>query len=90
MLPDREHLALERVAMFPGTAGGPARHESWTDYLRRDASGLTDAPVRPALSGTLQAALSEERARLARFTRQGAPNIPSPMLAALCQAPFEG
>ena len=55
-----------------------------------DASGLTDAPVRPALSGTLQAALSEERARLARFTRQGAPNIPSPMLAALCQAPFEG
>ncbi len=90
MLPDREHLSLERVAMFPGGGPGrPSRHESWTDYLRRDASGMSDAPVRPALAGTMQAALSAERTRLAAFTSRGAPNIPAPMLAALCSAPFE-
>ena len=90
MLPDREHLALERVAMLPGGGPGrPSRHESWTDYLRRDPHGLTDAPVRPVLAGTMQAALSAERARLAAFTSRGSPNIPAPMLAALCSSPFE-
>jgi hypothetical protein len=85
MRPDRAHLALERVAMLPGS---PRRHESWTDYLRRDRDGLHDAPARPVLAGTLQAALSDERARLAEWTKSRPAAIPPPLLTALRNSPF--
>ncbi len=85
MRPDRVHLALERVAMLPN---GRIRHESWTDYLVRDAAGLHDAPARPVLEGTLQTALSAERRRLAVFTQARPATIPAQLLAALRGSPF--
>ena len=85
MLPDREHLALERAASLPGS---PPRHESWTDYLRRDSAGLHDAPARPVLAGTLQAALSAERTLLAYWAGGQVAAMPPPMLTALSASPF--
>ena len=85
MRPDRTHLELERAAMLPS---GGIRHESWTDYLKRDAAGLHDAPARPVLDGTLQATLSAERKRLAVFTATRPATIPAQMLAALRISPF--
>jgi len=85
MLPDREHLALERTASLPGAL--PV-HESWTDYLRRDTAGLHDAPARPVLAGTLQAALSAERTRLAYWAGGQVAAMPPPMLTALSASPF--
>lgn len=61
-VPDGSRLRLQRTASAP--RGRATRWEAWTDYLAwRPGAAMVDAPVRPVLEGTWQAALSGQRRR---------------------------
>lgn len=62
MLPDRQHITLERSAALHRTAWV---RESWTDYLAPAMGGLVDTPPRPVLAGTWQAGMSRQRQTVA-------------------------
>lgn len=62
---DRRQIAFQRDSAVPESAT-LWRRESWTDYLAwRAPVGLADAPVRPPLAGTRQAAVAQWRQRAA-------------------------
>ena len=59
-VPDRQRLRLQRTASI--RRGHANRREDWTDYLSwQGAAPMADAPVRPVLAGTWQAALAAQR-----------------------------
>ena len=61
---DRTRLSITRTAADP-RPGLPKRWENFTDYLAWcELAPLADAPVRPPLPGTRQAALSAVRANV--------------------------
>ncbi len=68
MLPDRAHISLQRDA---ARHEGVWRRESWTDYLRLSNAALINAPARPVLAGSWQAALSGERTGCAATLKPG-------------------
>lgn len=85
MLPDRRHVVFERTAAWrdSGSHDMTLRRESWTDYLRWDEGGLHDAPPRPVLSGTRQAALSAWRATLRAMIPGACREVTPDLLAAI-------
>jgi hypothetical protein len=67
VIPDGSGLILARAAARPGADGRSWRREAWTDYLRwapqpPPGGPMRDAPARPPLPGTWQAALAARRA----------------------------
>lgn len=84
-VPDRQRLRLERSASAPRGRG--RRHEDWTDYLAwQEGAAMVDAPVRPVLAGTWQAALAAQRADMRALLADGPRALP-PGLLARCPPP---
>lgn len=84
-VPDRQRLRLERNASVPRGRG--YRREVWTDYLAwQGAQPMADAPVRPVLAGTWQAALAAQRAGTRTMLLVGLRSVP-PGLVASCRPP---
>jgi hypothetical protein len=84
-VPDRQRVRLERLASAPRGRG--YRHEEWIDYLAwQELAPMTDAPVRPVLAGTWQAALAGQR-DCVRALLAGGPAWVAPELLACCPAP---
>jgi hypothetical protein len=84
-VPDRQRLRLERTASAP--RGRSYRRESWTDYLAwQGEAPMADAPVRPVLAGTWQAALAAQRADMVAILAGGRRDV-SPELVASCPPP---
>jgi len=84
-VPDGRRLRLERTASAPRGRG--FRHEQWTDYLDwRKAGPMADAPVRPVLAGTWQAALAAQRADMLATLAVNLRAVPPALLAA-CPPP---
>jgi len=82
---DRLRLRLQREASAPRGRG--YRREQWTDYLGwQGAAPLADAPVRPVLAGTWQAALAAQRAEMRAVLTVG-PRGVAPALVAACPPP---
>jgi hypothetical protein len=80
---DRSRLRIERTASVP-RHGLPLRWESWTDLVAwRDQAPLADAPVRPPLPGTRQAALAAGRARVFTLLNEPCQGVGEPMIAAV-------
>ena len=85
VVPDGRRLRLERNASAPRGRG--FRHEQWTDYLAwREAGPMADAPVRPVLAGTWQAALAAQRADMLAVLAVDLRAVPPALLAA-CPPP---
>jgi hypothetical protein len=81
-VPDGCRLRLERTASAPRGRG--VRREAWTDYLAWRAGGaMTDAPVRPVLAGTWQAALAEQRGSGLALLTEPPNGVPAALAAAL-------
>jgi hypothetical protein len=80
---DRTRLRIERTASVP-RHGLPLRWENWTDLLAwHDQAPLADAPVRPPLPGTRQAALAAGRARAAALLNEPCQAVSALMIAAV-------
>lgn len=84
LMPDRVHVMLQRSAARRQGTGW--RREAWTDYLRFTGAGLADAPPRPVLSGTWQAALAARRAEIAVLLGARRGSVPESILAAFREA----
>jgi hypothetical protein len=83
---DHTRLRIERAAAIP-RPGLPLRWESFTDFLAwRAQAPLADAPVRPPLPGTRQAALAAARARVAALLDEPCQAVTAPILAAVTSA----
>jgi hypothetical protein len=81
-VPDGRRVQLERTASAP--RGHGVRREAWIDYLAWQAEGaMTDAPVRPVLAGTWQAALAEQRAAILGLLAVNLPGVPAALVAAV-------
>ena len=80
MMPDREHISLQRHAT---SNAGLVRQESWTDYLRVSERSLVNAPQRPPLAGTWQHALSEERQQCESLMADAQTHVPPAALTLL-------
>lgn len=84
-VPDGQQLRLQRIGTVPRGKG--YHREDWTDYLTWTIGApMRDAPVRPVLAGTWQAALSEQRAAMRAMLGVGLHSVPAALLAA-CPAP---
>ena len=84
-VPDGRRLRLQRVAACPRGRGW--RREEWTDYLAWQEDGpMADAPVRPVLAGTWQAALAAQRQAVLALLAVGLRGVP-PALLACCPPP---
>ena len=84
-VPDHQRLRLQRSASAPRARG--YRREEWTDYLAwQEAAPMADAPVRPVLAGTWQAALAAQRAEVRALLVVGLRAVP-PGLLAHCPPP---
>ncbi len=84
-VPDHQRLRLERNASVPRGPG--YRREAWTDYLAwQGEAPMADAPVRPVLAGTWQAALAAQRAGTRTMLVVGPRGVP-PGLVASCRPP---
>ena len=87
---DGVRLRLQRIASAPRGRG--YRREEWIDYLAwQNTAPMLDAPVRPVLAGTWQAAQAAQRiatlALLAGASLTGNLNTVSPALLAACPPP---
>ena len=82
---DGVRLRLERTASARWGKG--THHEEWIDYLAWQAEApMADAPVRPVLAGTWQAALAAQRAAMRTMLAVG-PRSVGPALIAACPPP---
>jgi hypothetical protein len=82
LVPDGWRLRLQRTAAAPSGRG--VRREAWTDYLAWQAGGaMADAPVRPVLPGTWQAALAEQRREALALLVVPPGGVPEALVAAL-------
>jgi len=77
MLPDRMHIALERLAAVHTTI---RQREAWTDYLRLEEGLLVNAPQRQALPGTWQNALAAPRAAMAALLSPPPLGVPAQVI----------
>jgi hypothetical protein len=85
-VPDGVRVRLERVGSAPRGRG--VRREAWIDYLAWQANAaMTDAPVRPVLAGTWQAALAEQRVHSLGLLAVPLRSVPAALVGAL-PAPY--
>jgi hypothetical protein len=81
-VPDGRRVRLERTASAPRGRG--MRREAWIDYLAWQEDGaMIDAPVRPVLTGTWQAALAAQRAAMLGLLAVKLHGVPPSLVAAL-------
>ena len=79
-VPDHLRLRLQRLASAPRGRG--RRNEEWTDYMAwQDDAPMADAPVRPVLAGTWQAALAAQRAEVRAMLMVGLRGVPQGLVA---------